>query len=61
MISHAYNWYFADEYDLAKELLEFYERKLQATRRMDCNDDNRRVRENRIQMVISCIKYSYNI
>ena len=61
MISHAYNWYFVDEYELAKEQLAFYEKKLEATKRMSCNDDNKRIRENRIHMVISCIKYTYNL
>ena len=61
MITSLYNWYYEDEYELAREQLEFFENKLKAIDNDTCNDTNKAYRKRRIELVIKCIKYTYNM
>ena len=61
MISSIYNYVYVDDYNLAKQQLEFYERKLAATKRQDINDENKQIRVKRIELVLECIKYTYSL
>ena len=60
MITSLYNWYYEDEYLLAQEQLKFFENKLKAIDNDTCNDVNKQYRKRRIELVIRCIKYTYN-
>ena len=60
MITSLYNWYYEDEYLLARERLHWFENKLRAIDSDTCNDVNKQYRRKRIEMVIRCIRYTYN-
>jgi len=61
MLTNLYNYYHTDEYELALEQLEFFEKKLLSIDNDNCNDTNKAYRKRRIELVIKCIKYTYNI
>ena len=60
MITALYNWYHEDEYLIARQQLEFFENKLRSIDNDTCNDQNKQYRRKRIELVIRCIKYTYN-
>jgi hypothetical protein len=62
MIARLYNWWNDEEYALAQSQLLFFENKLRAIdSELCCNEANRAIRKKRIQLVIDCIKYTYNL
>ena len=61
MITALYNWYYEDECELARQQLEFYENKLKAIDNDTCNIENKQYRKKRIEIVVKCIKYTYNL
>ena len=61
MITSLYNWYYKDEYELAREQLEFFENKLKSIDNDTCNHENKQYRKRRIELVIKCIRYTYNM
>ena len=61
MITRIYNWINAEEYAIAQSQLIFFERKLAAIDMELCNGCNKDIRKRRIQLVIDCIKYTYNL
>jgi hypothetical protein len=56
-----YNYWNHEEYALAKSQLIFFERKLAVIDNELCNSANKEIRKKRIQLVIDCIKYTYNL
>ena len=56
-----YNWWNEEEYALAQSQLIFFERKLAVIDDELCNQVNKQIRKKRIQLVIDCIKYTYNL
>ena len=61
MITRFYNWVNAEEYALAQSQLIFFQKKLKVIDNELCNDANKEIRKRRIQLVIDCIKYTYNL
>ena len=61
MITRMYNWWNDEEYAIAQSQLIFFERKLAAIDMELCNNANKDIRKRRIQLVIDCIKYTYNL
>jgi len=61
MITSIYNWYNNEEYALAKSQLLFFQNKLKSIDNDTCNDYNKDVKRSRIELVINCIKYTYNL
>jgi hypothetical protein len=61
MITGLYNWYYEEEYLLARQQLDFFENKLNCIDKDTCNDINKAYRKRRIELVIRCIKYTYNL
>jgi hypothetical protein len=61
MITSIYNWYNQDEYVLAKSQLLFFQNKLKYVENENCNEYNKGLRRQRIELVIRCIKYTYNL
>ena len=56
-----YNWWNEEEYALAQSQLIFFEKKLASIDMELCNQVNKQIRKKRIQLVIDCIKYTYNL
>ena len=61
MITRMYNWWNEEEYALAQSQLIFFERKLAVINDELCNQANKQIRRKRIQLVIDCIKNTYNL
>ena len=61
MITSIYNWYNNEEYALAKSQLLFFQNKLKYVENENCNEYNKGLRRQRIELVIRCIKYTYNL
>jgi hypothetical protein len=61
MITRIYNWWCDEEYAIAQSQLIFFERKLASIDTELCNSSNKEIRKRRIQLVIDCIKYTYNL
>ena len=61
MITKIYNWFNQEEYALAQSQLLFFQDKLKVIDNELCNQANKTIRKKRIQLVIDCIKYTYNL
>ena len=61
MITRMYNWWNEEEFALAQSQLIFFQKKLKVIDNELCNDANKEIRKRRIQLVIDCIKYTYNL
>ena len=62
MISNLiYNYLYPDEIEYAINQIVFYEKKIYAIQNEDINESNKLMKIKRIQFIIDCIKYKYNI
>jgi len=62
MISNLiYNYLYPDDYDYALNQIIFYENKILHIHGEDINENNKLMKTKRLQFLINCIKYKYNI
>jgi hypothetical protein len=62
MISNLiYNYLYPDEVEYAINQIVFYEKKIYAIQNEDINESNKLMKIKRLQFIIDCIKYKYNI
>lgn len=62
MISNLiYNYLYPDEVDYAINQIVFYENKIYAIQNEDINESNKLMKIKRLQFIINCIKYRYNL
>jgi len=62
MISNLiYNYLYPDDFDYAVNQIIFYENKILHIQGEDINENNKLMKIKRLQFIIDCIKYKYNI
>ena len=61
MFTAAYNSYYWEETELAKQQLAFFQAKLDRVNAEACNDTNRGIRKRRLELILYCIKYTYGL
>lgn len=62
MISNLiYNYLYPDEVEYAINQIVFYENKIYAIQNEDINESNKLMKIKRLQFIINCIKYRYNL
>ena len=62
MISNLiYNYFYPDELDYAYNQILFYEKKILHIQNEDINDSNKLMKIKRLNLIVDCIKYKYNI
>lgn len=61
MFTAAYNTYYWEEAELAKQQLKFFEDKLKNIDNHQCNQTNKGVRKRRLELIIYCIRYTYGL
>ena len=62
MISNLiYNYLYPDDFDYAVNQILFYEKKILNIQNEDINDSNKLMKIKRLEFIIDCIKYKYNI
>lgn len=55
------NYFYRDDYEYAINQIVFYENKILHIQGEDINESNKLMKIKRIQFIIDCIKYKYNI
>jgi hypothetical protein len=61
MFTAAYNAYYWEEHQLAKQQLAFFENKLKKIDDEPCNTANKSIRKKRLELNIYCIRYTYGL
>ena len=62
MISNLiYAYFYPDEIDYAYNQVLFYEKKILHIQNEDINESNKLMKIKRLNLIIHCIKYKYNI
>jgi len=61
MFTRIYNYINDEEYAIACSQLIWYQNKLTQVENLNCSDAGKTERRKRLQLVIDCIKYSYNL
>jgi len=56
-----YNYFYPDEIDYAIDQVLFYEKKILHIQNEDINESNKLMKIKRLNLIIDCIKYKYNL
>ena len=56
-----YNYLYPQEIDYAIDQVLFYEKKILHIQNEDINESNKLMKIKRLNLIIDCIKYKYNI
>ena len=56
-----YNYLYPDELDYAIDQVLFYEKKILHIQNEDINESNKLMKIKRLNLIIDCIKYRYNL
>jgi glycyl-tRNA synthetase beta subunit len=53
--------FYSEDFSYAKEQLKLYEDKVKNIDKLDISEENKKIRKNRVNFLISCIKYTYSL
>lgn len=53
--------FYSDDFSYAEEQLKFHEEKILNIDKLDISEENKKLRKNRVNFLINCIKYTYSL